>query len=300
MSEPVAGTVTFLFSDIEGSTRLLQELGEKYAGVLTAQQQLLGDAFEGQHGRVVDTQGDSFFVAFGRAADAVNAAVAAQRALAAQTWANGVAVRVRMGLHTGEPSVVGNRYVGIDVHRAARIGAAAHGGQVLISQTTRDLVESELPEGVSLRDLGEHRLKDLRRPRRLFQLVIAGLPNDFPVLKTLDALPNNLPLQLTSFIGRELEMREVKELLGGTRLLTLTGPGGSGKTRLSLQVAAESIEEFQDGVFFVTLAPITEPGLVVSSIAQTLGIAESGGRSILDSLKDYMQPAPDASPARQL
>lgn len=288
MSEAVAGTVTFLFSDIEGSTRLLQELGEKYKDVLTTQQQLLGDAFEEHHGRVVDTQGDSFFVAFGRAVDGVNAAVEAQRALATEKWTGDVAVRVRMGLHTGEPTVVGDRYVGIDVHRAARIGAAAHGGQVLISQTTRDLVESELPEGVSVRDLGEHRLKDLRQPRRLFQLVIAGLPSDFPALKTLDALPNNLPLQLTSFIGREREMREVKELLGGTRLLTLTGPGGSGKTRLSLQVAAESIEEFRDGVFFVTLAPITEPGLVISTIAQTLGIAESGGRSVLESVKDYV------------
>lgn len=288
MPEAVAGTITFLFTDIEGSTRLLQELGANYAEVLTAQQKLLGEVFDANNGRVVDTQGDSFFVAFGRAVDGVNAAVAAQRALAAEKWTGDVAVRVRMGLHTGEPSVVGDRYVGIDVHRAARIGAVAYGGQVLISQTTRDLVESELPEGVSVRDLGEHRLKDLRQPRRLFQLVIAGLPSDFPALKTLDALPNNLPLQLTSFIGREREMREVKELLGGTRLLTLTGPGGSGKTRLSLQVAAESIEEFRDGVFFVTLAPITEPGLVISTLAQTLGISESGGRSILESVKDYV------------
>ena len=289
MSEPVAGTITFLFTDMEGSTRLLQRLGDNYAAVLTAQQQLLREAFEAYNGRIVDSQGDSFFVAFARAVDAVNAAVNAQRALAAHAWPDDLAVRVRMGLHTGEPTVAGERYVGIDVHRAARIGAAGHGGQVLLSQTTRDLVETELPEAVTLRDLGEHRLKDLRRPKRIFQLVIAGLPADFPPLKALDTLPNNLPLQLTSFIGREREMREVTQLLSQTRLLTLTGPGGSGKTRLALQVIAQSIEQFRDGVFFVPLAPITELGLVVSTIAQTLGVAESGGRSILDSLKEYLQ-----------
>jgi predicted ATPase/class 3 adenylate cyclase len=287
--EPVTGTVTFLFTDMEGSTRLLQQLGNNYAAVLTTQQQLLRQAFEAHHGRIVDSQGDSFFVAFARAVDAVNAAVKAQQALATYPWPDGSAVRVRIGLHTGEPTVAGERYVGIDVHRAARIGAAGHGGQVLLSQTTRDLVETALPEAVSVRDLGEYRLKDLRHPKRIFQLVIAGLPADFPPLKTLDTLPNNLPLQLTSFIGRERELREVKQLLAEARLLTLTGPGGSGKTRLALQVAAESIEQFRDGVFLVALAPITEPGLVVSTIAQTLGIAESSGRSILDSLKEYLQ-----------
>jgi predicted ATPase len=177
----------------------------------------------------------------------------------------------------------------MDVHRAARIGAAGHGGQVLLSQTTRDLIENELPSGVTLRDLGEHRLKDLRQSKRLYQLVIAGLPSEFQPLAALDAFPNNLPIQLTSFIGRAREIEEVKRLLSSTRLLTLTGPGGSGKTRLALQVAAETIEQFQDGVFFVALAPISEPGLVASTIAQTLGVAESAGRSILDSLKDYLQ-----------
>jgi predicted ATPase len=273
MSILPVGTITFLFTDIEGSTHLLQQLDDKYAEVLGEQQTLLRAIFDRHGGRVVDTQ----------------AAVEAQRALAAHAWTDGVAVRVRMGLHTGEPTVSGERYIGIDVHRAARIGAAGHGGQVLLSQTTRDLVETELPEGVSLRDLGEHHLKDLRRPKRIFELVIAGLPTDFPPLKTLDTLPNNLPLQLTSFIGRERELREVKQLLSTTRLLTLTGPGGSGKTRLALQVAAEAIEQFPDGVFFVALAPITEPGLVASTIAQTLGVAERAGQSILNSLKEYLQ-----------
>src|SRR5919106_5403526 len=227
------GTVTFLFTDIEGSTRLLQQLGEKYTALLAEHDQLLREACETHNGSLVGTQGDSFFVAFARAVDAIYAVVQAQRALAAHPWTDGVKVRVRMGLHTGEPQIsASENYVGIDVHRAARIAAAAHGGQVLISQTTYDLVESELPEGVTLRDLGEHSLKDLRRSKHLYQLVIADLPSDFPPLKSLDASPNNLPLQLTSFVGRANEIREVKQLLLEGRIVTLTGPGGSGKTRL--------------------------------------------------------------------
>jgi predicted ATPase/class 3 adenylate cyclase len=282
------GTITLLFTDIEGSTNLLHQLGDQYANVLAQQRDLLREAFEKWNGRVVDTQGDAFFVAFSSAMDAVNAAVASQRALSSHQWPEQTTVRVRMALHTGELKLTATGFVGIDVHRAARLCAAAYGGQTIISQTTRDLVESELPEDVSLRDLGEHRLKDLQR-LRIYQLVIPGLPADFPPLQTLDAHPNNLPLQLTSFIGREREIREVKQMLLSTRLLTLTGPGGSGKTRLALQVAAESIEQFRDGVFFVALAPITEPGLVASTIAQALGVAESGGRSVLDSLKDYLR-----------
>ncbi len=289
MANLPSGTVTFLFTDIEGSTRLLQQLGEKYATLLAEQQQLLREACETHGGSVVSIQGDSFFVAFPRAVDAINAVVQSQHALATHTWTNGVRVRVRMGLHTGEPQINALGYVGIDVHRAARIAAAAHGGQVLLSQTTYALVESELPDGVTLRDLGEHRLKDLRRPKHLYQLVIAGLPSDFPPLESLDGSPNNLPIQLTSFIGRSREIGEVKQLLSKGRLLTLTGPGGSGKTRLALQVAAEMIEHFQDGVFFVALAPITDPGLVASTIAHPLGIPETAGRSIVDSLKDYLQ-----------
>ncbi len=178
-------TITLLFTDIEGSTRLLQRLGDRYAEVLAGCRHLLRGVFLDFHGHEVDTQGDAFFVVFARAADAVSAAVAAQRALAAHAWPEGVEVRVRMGLHTGEPSLVAEGYVGVDVHHAARIMSAGHGGQVLLSQATRELVEHTLPEGVSLRDLGEHRLKDLQRPSHLFQLVIAGLPVDFPPLKTL-------------------------------------------------------------------------------------------------------------------
>ncbi len=257
MRDLPTGTVTLLFTDIEGSTHLLQQLGECYAGVLTECRELLRDAFSRHHGYEVDTQGDAFFVAFTRASDAVSAAVAAQRALASHNFAEGVAVAVRMSLHTGEPSVVAEGYIGLDVHHAARIMSVGHGGQVLLSQTTRDLVEHDLPDGVSLLDLGEHHLKDLQRPSHLYQLVIVGLPADFPPLKTLDSRPNNLPVQLTPLIGREKEVSAVQNLLQreDVRLVTLTGPGGTGKTRLGLQVAAELSDLFTDGVFFVNLAP---------------------------------------------
>ena len=284
-----SGTVTFLFTDIEGSTRLLQQLGAAYAVLLAEQQQLVREACEMHNGSVVGSEGDSFFVAFSSAVDAIDAVVESQRALAVHEWPGGVSVRVRMGLHTGEPQISSSNYVGIDVHRAARIAAAAHGGQVLLSQRTCELVESELPEDVTLQDLGEHRLKDLRQPKHLYQLDITGLPTEFPPIKSLDALLNNLPIQLTSFVGREKELGELKKLIKSTRLVTLTGAGGSGKSRLALQVAAELIRHFHNGVFFVALAPITDPGLVASTIAQALGLTESAGRSILEGLKDYLQ-----------
>lgn len=207
------GTVTFLFTDIEDSTRLLEYLGSRYAEVLAEYRQLLRTAFQERGGFEVDTQGDSLFVTFPRAKDALLAAIAAQRAIFAHPWPEGAAVRVRMGLHTGAPLSVETGYVGVDVHRAARIGAAGHGGQILLSQATHILIEEDLPPGASLRDLGEHRLKDLTRPVRLFQVIVAGLPADFPPLRLLSILPNNLPIQLTSFIGRDREMAEVKHLL---------------------------------------------------------------------------------------
>ena len=194
MRELPTGTVTLLFTDIEGSTRLLQQLGDRYAGILTEFRQLLRAAFRRWNGYEVDTQGDAFFVAFARATDAVSAAVEMQRALAAHPWPDGAPVHVRIGLHTGEPQRSVEGYVGLDVHRAARIMSAGHGGQVLLSQTTRDLVEHDLPDGVSLRDLGAHRLKDLLHPSHLFALVISDLPADFPHLETLDIHPNHLPL----------------------------------------------------------------------------------------------------------
>ena len=285
------GTVTLLFTDIEGSTRLLQQLGAGYADVLATCRHLLRAAFHQWNGSEVDTQGDAFFVAFARATDAVSAAVAAQRALASHSFPNGVTVRVRMGLHTGEPLPTADGYVGLDVHHAARIMSVGHGGQVLLSQTTRDLVQHSLPEGVSMRDLGQHRLKDLQHASCLFQLVIAGLPADFPSLQTLDSRPNNLPVQLTPLIGREQEVTAVQRLVQreGVRLVTLTGPGGTGKTRLGLQVAAELSEVFPDGVYFVNLAPISDPALVVPTIAHTLDLKEVADQALLDLMNAFLR-----------
>jgi predicted ATPase/class 3 adenylate cyclase len=277
------GTVTLLFTDIEGSTRLLQVLGrERYAEALERHRRLLRNAFERHGGYEVDCEGDSFFVAFARAEQAVAAATDAQLALSAVEWAESTALGVRMGLHTGEPLVVAPRYVGLDVHRAARIMAAAHGGQVLLSQTTRAL----LAPHVTVRDLGEHRLKDLSLPQRLYQLELAGLASEFPALRTLENRPMNLPVQPTPFVGREREVAEVAGLVGrsGVRLLTLTGPGGTGKTRLALQAAADLVERFDGGVFLVSLAPISDPELVVATIARTLGVREQPGDAPLDTL----------------
>ena len=282
-----AGTVTLLFTDIEGSTHLLQHLGEHYAVVLEECRTLLRKVFQAFGGHEIDMQGDAFFVAFARATDAVEASVKMQRDLAAHVWPNGVTVRVRMGLHTGEPQLTAEGYVGLDVHRAARTMSAGHGGQVLLSQTTRDLVEHDLPTNVSLRDLGAHRLKDLQQKGRLFQLVIAGLPTSFPPLKTLDRCPHNLPVQPTPLIGREKEVALVQKLLyrEEVRLLTLTGAGGIGKTRLGLQVAAELSDHFPDGVFFVNLAPLSDPAFVIPMIAQTLDIKEIAEHPLLDLLQ---------------
>jgi predicted ATPase/class 3 adenylate cyclase/DNA-binding CsgD family transcriptional regulator len=289
MSSLPTGTVTFLFTDIEGSTRLLQQLGERYAEVLAHYRRFVRSAVQERGGREVDTQGDALFAAFPRARDAVAAGVAAQRAIGAHAWPENLSLRVRMGLHTGESLTIETGYVGMDVHRAARICAAGHGGQVLVSRTTRDLVADMLPDGVSLRDLGEHRLKDLAHPHHLFQVVAADLPADFPPLKTLDVLPNNLPRQLTSFIGREKEMAEVKRLLSAAYLVTLTGVGGSGKTRLALQVAAEVADRYSDGVWWVQLASLSEASLVPQAVASALGIREQRGRSLMDALLDDLR-----------
>ncbi|MBA3687335.1 MAG: tetratricopeptide repeat protein [Chloroflexi bacterium] len=283
------GTLTFLFSDIEGSTRLLTALGAAFGPLLERHQALLRGAFEAAGGVEVATEGDSFFVVFRSAASAVAAAAAAERALAAEPWAPAAdAVRVRMGLHTGEGTLGGDNYVGIDVHRAARIAAAAHGGQVVISESTRMLVSRSLSDDLRLRDLGEYRLKDLEQPERLTQLLVQGLPEDFPSPRTLET-PSNLPPQMTTFIGREREAEEVAELARRSRLVTLSGPGGTGKTRLSLQVAAQLRAEFGGGAFFVDLSPIVDPALIPTTIAAALGLREQPNRPVLESLQAHLR-----------
>jgi predicted ATPase/class 3 adenylate cyclase len=277
------GTVTFLFTDIEGSTRLLQELSDEYVDVLADHRRRLREEFARHGGVEVDTEGDSFFVAFAKASDALAAAAAAREALADGP------IRVRIGLHTGEPTVTEEGYVGIDVHRVARIAGAGHGGQILVSQATRDLVGAE-----RLRDLGVHRLKDLEAPERLYQLD----DGEFPPLRSVDQ--TNLPVQPTSFVGRERELAEVVALLDVHRIVTLTGPGGSGKTRLALQAAAESVDRYGDGVWFVSLAVVRDPQLIEPTIARVVGgpddvhefLADKRTLLVLDNLEQLL---PDAA-----
>jgi predicted ATPase/class 3 adenylate cyclase len=284
---PSSGTVTFLFSDIEGSTRLEQAIGtERYGGLRERHREILRAAFADHGGIEQGTEGDSFFVVFSSARDAVAAAVHAQRGLAGEPWPADATIRVRMGLHSGEAGMVGGSLIGLDINRAARIAAVAHGGQILLSDATRALVGSALPDDLHLRDLGEHRLRDLAGPERLVQLDADDLPGEFPAVRSLDARPNNLPTQLTTFVGRERELAEALDLLSRTRLLTMTGPGGTGKTRLSLQAAAAAADRFGDGVWFVALEPVRDPALVAPAIAHVLGAADSSTRPSLDVLAD--------------
>ena len=286
------GTLTFLFTDIEGSTHTARALGtERWHVVLAEHGRILRAAITARGGVVVRVEGDSFFAVFTSPAAAVAAAADAQRAIADHPWAGDAPVRVRMGLHTGEAQVAsadtGADYVGFEVHRAARVAAAPHGGQTLLSETTAALVAGDLPSGVTLRDMGRHHLKDLRT-ERLFQLEVAGLPGDFPPLRTLDRTPNNLPAQLTTFVGREREIARLGELLRERRLVTLTGPGGTGKSRLALQVAAEASADFPDGVFFTPLGAVTEPALVPSAIVAALRLAPPGDRPPLEVAVDHL------------
>jgi predicted ATPase/class 3 adenylate cyclase len=280
--------VTFLFTDIEGSTLLLQQLGEGYRDVQDDHGRILRRAIAEERGTEIRTEGDSFFAVFESAVASVRAATAAQRALADHPWPIGTGLRVRAGLHTGEGVLGGDDYLGLDVNRAARIAAAAHGGQVLLSEATRSLAEHELPDDVRLRDLGRHRLKDLAHPEHLYELVIEGLLSDFPPPRSLEARPHNLPIQVTSFIGRRRQIDDIIDRLRRTRLLTLSGPGGVGKTRLALQVAGEVLLEFADGARFVDLSPVTDPALVPRAIASALAIREEPERPVIDTVSRHL------------
>jgi predicted ATPase/class 3 adenylate cyclase len=292
MVELPTGTVTFMFTDVEGSTRLLQELGhETYRSIQDEHGRILREAIAAEDGVEVRIEGDSFFAVFTTPERALRAAVEGQRKLATHDWPDDNALRVRMGLHTGvgELGSGGADYVGIDVNRAARIAAAGHGGQVLLSHATRALVEPTLPDGVMLRDLEHHRLKDIDYPEHLHDLIIDSLNSDFPAVKSLDVRPTNLPSHRTSFVGRDEEIAEIHELLGRSRLLSLTGPGGTGKTRLALRVAGGSFDRFPDGVFLVDLSATTDPTLVLPEVAAALRLREVPGRDPADTLFDHLR-----------
>ena len=291
MTELPTGTATFMFTDIEGSTRLVEELGSDYGALLARHHELIRVACAGV-GAEVGTEGDSFFAVFGTAGDAVEAAIRVQRAFAAEPWARGADVKVRIGLHTGEAELAAGVYVGIDVHRAARIMSAAHGGQILVSDATRALVSRAMPSGASLRDLGEHRLKDLPTPERLYQVTAEGLDAEFPPPSTIDSTPNNLPVSTSALVGRAVELEQLARMLRGdtVRLVTLTGPGGIGKTRLAVEAASDALEHYADGVFFVDLAHAREPTAVLVAIAQTTGLVVPGDHDLREALAEHLRP----------
>ena len=282
-------TVTFVFSDLEGSTRLLATLRDAYGPLLEAYHDLIESVFANHGGTQLDQAGDGLFHSFPSARAAVSAAMEAQTAMASREWPGGATVRARMGAHTGEAVTRRSGYVGMDVHRAARIAAAGHGGQVLLSQVTRDLVAADLPAESSLTDLGEHWLKDLAQPEHLYQVTAAGLPQAFPPLKSLVTLPNNLPRHLNSFVGRQSDVAEVRRLTTESPLVTLTGPGGVGKTRLAIQVAAELLDTFADGVWLVELETLTDENLVAQQVAVGLGIAEASDADAQESVLGHLR-----------
>jgi predicted ATPase/class 3 adenylate cyclase len=286
------GTLTFLFTDIEGSTRLWEQHADAMREAIARHDALAAAVIEEHKGRLIKSrgEGDSLFAVFPLATDAVAAACALQRAFVAEPWPKDTPLRVRIALYTGEADLRMGDYYGSAVNRCARLRAIAHGGQTLLSETTCLLVRDFLPEGVTLLDMGWHRLKDLQDPEHVYQLLHPGLPADFPPLRSLSALPNNLPHQLTSFIGREREMEAVKRLLASNRLLTLTGSGGCGKTRLALQMAADLLHEYPDGVWLAQMEALTDPALVPQTVAAAVSVREEPGRPMTRTLAEFLRP----------
>jgi predicted ATPase/class 3 adenylate cyclase/DNA-binding CsgD family transcriptional regulator len=284
-----SGTVTFLFTDIENSTQLAREYPEAWEAAKTRHHAILREAIELNHGFVFQIIGDAFCAAFHKAADALKAAIKAQQELQNEPWGN-VTIYVRMGIHTGEAETEGDEYRGYTtLSFVQRLMSAGHGGQILVSNTTENLLREQLPESVSLRDMGKQKFAGVPSPVRIYQVIAPDLPTEFPPLRTLDNLPNNLPTQLTSFVGREKELADVNRLLQNTHLLTLIGPGGTGKTRLSIQAASEMLDQYPDGVWFVELAPILDPLLVPRTTAIAIGLRDELQRPVIDMLCDYLR-----------
>ena len=289
MSVAPTGTVTFLLTDIEGSTRHWEQCPEAMCPALARHDNLLRRSIEDNGGWVFKTVGDAFCAAFSTANSALEAALAAQLVLHAEPWELPTPLLVRMALHTGACEERGGDYFGPPLNRLARLMATGHGGQILLSGATQELAQPCLPNGVSLRDMAAHRLKDLQQPEHVFQLVHPALPGDFPPLRSLQAFANNLPLQMTSFVGRQRETQTITGLLSTRRLVTLTGAGGCGKTRLALQAGAETLERWGDGVWLVELAPLSDPSLVAQALASAVGVREEPGRSLTDTLTEYLR-----------
>jgi predicted ATPase/class 3 adenylate cyclase len=289
LAELPDGVVTFLFTDIEGSTRLLQDNEETFKAALARHNALLSDAIEQHQGHVFETVGDAYYAVFAHAIDAIGAAIAAQTALGEETWSTRAPIRARVALHSGDVERRGTKYFGSALFRSSRLLSVVHGGQIVLSATTAALVLDNLPESSTLKDLGVHRLRDLNRPERIWQVIHPRLPSVFPPLRTLSTHPNNLPAQLTTFVGRSNEIAEIRRLMATTRLFTLTGAGGAGKTRLSIQVGAELLHDYPDGVWFVELAPLTDPDLVGQAIAHTLGLHQFPPQPILATLLDHLR-----------
>jgi predicted ATPase/class 3 adenylate cyclase len=282
---------TFLFTDVEGSTRLWEQNPVAMRSALARHDTILRSAITESDGIVVKTTGDGLMAVFDVATDAVSAGIAAQRALLAEPWPDMCVIRVRMGIHTGDAESRGDDYFGPAVNRTARIMAAGHGSQILVSESTARLVGDGLPDGVRLRDLGEHRLKDLGRPQRMFQVAHPTLPAEFAPLATLDLRPNNLPTETSAFVGRETELQAIRERLDvdDVRLITLTGPGGTGKTRLAIRAAADQIDRFTEGVYFVDLVTATDTDAVLALITTAIGLADTVDRSPLDELRRQLR-----------
>lgn len=290
-----SGTVTFLFTDIEGSTQLWERYPTAMKAALARHDAILREAVAAHGGHTIKTTGDGIHAVFATAVDSIGAVIAGQQSLLEEDWGE-VRLNVRMGLHTGEAEVRADDYFGATLNRAARLMSAAHGGQILVSNATAELVSEHLPQGAGLLDLGEHHLKDLARAERIFQLTHPSLPGQFPPIRSSDSFPNNLPVQLNSFIGRERELAEAKKKLlpstpgsDGARLLTLIGPGGTGKTRLSLQIASDLLPGFADGAWLVELAPLSDPAQVPQGIASALGVREQMGMPLLDIIVNYLR-----------